>query len=166
MVDRYDPSRDITPDFLGRVAEWIERTGEVLVILRYLRAAGSKDFILCRSRSAFEDIVNRISVGTEVIVIRDPQLSLRGVVTEEFTRRVLAELPDGTEYLAVANKMPRWTDWSEPAWWSWSDSTEDLQEFLREFAGQEVAIGVCPDWTVRDDDRLTSASKGGIDGPR
>ena len=49
-MDRYDPERDVTPEFVERVAAWIARSGEVLVVLRYLRAAGSKDFALCRTR--------------------------------------------------------------------------------------------------------------------
>ena len=164
MGDRYDPSRDVTPDFLRRAAEWIERTGEVLVILRYLRAAGAKDYALCRSREALEEIVNQVSVGTDIEVLRDRQLPLRGIVTKEFTRRALTEPTQGIEYLALSIETRPGTRFSERA--LLSDSPEDLREFLDEMAGQEVAIGVCPDFNAADYEGLISASKGGIDGPR
>ena len=76
-MDRYDPARDVTPTFLNRVTDWIERAGEVLVILRYLRAAVRKDFALCRTRSAFEDLIDSVPRGTDIEVFRDRQLPIR-----------------------------------------------------------------------------------------
>jgi hypothetical protein len=50
---------------------------------------------------------------------------------------------------------------------SWfDDDREQLVERLRALAGSEVACGVCPDFNVEDHAGLTSAAKGGIDGPR
>ena len=36
-------------DFVTAVGRWIEERGEVLVVLRYLRAGGSKNLAICRS---------------------------------------------------------------------------------------------------------------------
>lgn len=45
-LDQYDPDRDITPRFLGIVNGWFDTTPELFVVLRYLRAAGAKDYAL------------------------------------------------------------------------------------------------------------------------
>jgi hypothetical protein len=68
---------NVSAAFLDRVADWIVQAGEVLVILRYLRAAGGKDFALCRSSAEFEGLVESVPTGTDIEVFRDPQLPIR-----------------------------------------------------------------------------------------
>jgi hypothetical protein len=163
-MDRYDPARDVTSAFLERVAGWIQRSGEVLVILRYLRAAGAKDFALCRTRDDFEALVEALPTGTDIEVFRDPQLPLRGVVDAAFISSALDAIPEGQEYLVVTmevgpdSRMSRWgyIGFSHP----------ELRESLEELRGAEVALGVCPAYCVPDHEGLVSTSKGGIDGPR
>jgi hypothetical protein len=41
-----------------------------------------------------------------------------------------------------------------------------LVEDLMEEMGEQVAFGACPDFIHADNNRMISASKGGIDGPR
>jgi hypothetical protein len=40
-MDPYNPNRDVTDQFLEKVADWIRQSGEVLVVLRYLLIGGS-----------------------------------------------------------------------------------------------------------------------------
>src|SRR5262245_9734628 len=101
-TDRYSPEREVTPAFLARVAEWMEHSGEVLVVLRYLRAAGRKDFALCRTPEEFGEIVDRVPIGTDIEVFRDRQLPIRGRLDEELLAAALAAIPDGREYLVVS----------------------------------------------------------------
>src|SRR5262245_53832814 len=100
-MDQYNPARDVTPAFLERVAAWINETGEVLVILRYLRAAGLKHFALCQTRQEFESVVKSTPRGTDIEVFRDRQLPFRGVVVAGFIESALRMIPDGDEYLLV-----------------------------------------------------------------
>jgi hypothetical protein len=157
------PARDVTPTFLNRVTDWIERAGEVLVILRYLNS-GAKDFALCRTRSEFEDLVDSVPRGTDIEVLRDRQLPIRGVVDDAFIRSALDSLPDGQEYLLMTSetlpgsKISRFAEMGE--------SQAELRESLSELIGAEVALGRCPDFCVADHEGLVSAAKGGIDGPR
>jgi hypothetical protein len=163
-MDRYDPARDVTTAFLERVAEWIQRSGEVLVILRYLRAAGAKDFALCRTRGDFEALVESLPTGTDIEVFRDPQIQLRGVVDQSFTASAVKAISDGQEYLVITmgvrpgSKISRFGDIGL--------SHAELLESLEGLSGTDVALGVCPAYCVPDHEGLVSAAKGGIDGPR
>ena len=56
-MDTYNPDRDFTDAFRERVAGWLQATGEVFVVLRYLRAGGQKDFLFCRSASEFSELL-------------------------------------------------------------------------------------------------------------
>lgn len=162
--DRYDPTREITPEFIGRVTEWIERHGEVFVVLRYLRAAGNKDFLFCHSPSEFVKLVETLPMGTDTIVFEKRQLPFRGVCSEPFIKEALSQIPQGVEYLVV-HLHPK-----EPRHWHVSgfmgDNHACLVEDLREFIGEEVAVGLCPNFIAADHEAMISASKGGIDGPR
>jgi len=162
--DNRNPERDIRPVFTATVATWIAASGEVLVILRYLRAAGAKDYALCRTVFEFEMLVEGVPIGADIEVFRQPQLPIRGVVTDAFITDALAAIADGTEYMVVARQREPNSVLS--AYGAMSDSHKDLLEDLESLRGQEVALGVCPDFNAPDNPDLISASKGGIDGPR
>jgi len=155
---------DVTPAFVQRATDWIALSGEVLVVLRYLGRAGAKDFALCRTRLALDALIESAPVGTDIEVFRDPQLPLRGLVTEQFIANALTTIRDGEEYLVVSIEsqpqscISRFNDMG--------NSQDDLRETLRDIFGNEVAMGICPEFLAPDRDGLISASKGGIDGPR
>jgi hypothetical protein len=163
-MDQYNPGRDVTTAFLQRVAAWINGTGEVLVILRFLRAAGAKNFALCRTRQEFESLVKCVPRGTDIEVFRDRQLPLRRVVNESFIESAVRMIREGDEYLLVTietqpgSRISRFGDIGA--------SHDDLRESLAELMGSEVAFGACPDYCRPDGDDLISAAKDGIDGPR
>jgi hypothetical protein len=163
-MDRYNPARDVSSAFLERVAAWINDAGEVLVILRYLRAAGAKDFALCRTRHEFESLVKAAPRGADIEVFRDRQLPLRGLVDDGFIESAVQMIPEGREYLLVTtetqpgSRISRFGDIGA--------SHIELRESLAELMGSEVALGVCPDFCRPDGEGLISASKDGVDGPR
>lgn len=163
-MDKYDPARDFTPEFIARVSDWIEATGEVLVILRYLRAAGRRDYLFCRSADDFRLLSDSLPVGTETIVFQHPQLPFRGVCSESFIEHCLTQIPDGTEYMIalLGDSLP--PEGSVSGFHD--DSHGALREDLEVFHGQAVAVGRCPNFIGPDSDTMISASKGGIDGPR
>lgn len=160
----YDPARDVTKAFLDRVATWIEYAGEVFVLLRYLEAAGAKDYAFCHTFSEFESIVQAAPPGTDIEVFRRRQLPIRGVVTETFIPDSLAAIPDGAEYMIVS--LARRNESVLSVFGSMGDTHEDLTADLTSLRGSEVALGLCPDFSAPDSDDLTSASKGGVDGAR
>jgi hypothetical protein len=161
--DKYDPAREITPEFIGRVTQWIEQHGEVLVVLRYLHS-GVRDFLFCRAPSDFMKLVESLPIGTETIVFEHQQLAFRGLSSETFIKEALLLIPEGTEYL-VARLQCR-EPWNLHNSGSMGDTHACLLEDLHDFIGVEVALGPCPDFNVPDCGTMISASKGGIDGPR
>jgi hypothetical protein len=162
-ADKYNPNRDITPKFIATVNSWIEASGEVVVILRYLRAAGAKDYALIDSPDRFQRLVEVCPTGTDIVVCRDAQLPLRGRVDDDFIERAKGMIPVGSEYLFVCLK-PRGAD--DPRLFGAFNSGVNLVEDLEEFRGEEVALGLCPRFMGPDNEGMISASKGGIDGPR
>jgi hypothetical protein len=162
--DRYNPDRDVTAKFLDTVNGWIGQAGEVLVVVRYLRAGGAKDFTLCRSREEFAALVAHVPLGTDIEVFRDPQLPLRGVVDETFVAAAEAAVTPGQEYVILTEAKKAGTPISSFS--AFDIDREFLKEILRDLAGQRAAFGRCPDFLAADHEGLISASKGGIDGPR
>jgi hypothetical protein len=162
--DRYDPEREVTAEFIARVADWIGASGEVLVILRYLRAAGSKDYAFCHTIQEFESLVDAAPIGTDIEAFRRPQLPIRGIVTESFIAEALGAIADGMEYMVVA--QDRQSGSVLCSYGRFGDDHEDLRGDLENLEGRAVALGPCPDFNAPDGDDLISASKGGIDGPR
>jgi hypothetical protein len=163
-VSAYRPERDVSPQFMSRVAAWIDVSGEALVVLQYIGGAGSRDYAFCRSFPEFEAIVNAASIGTNIAVCRRPQLPIRGVVTEPFIGEALKTIADGAEYMVVFLRRQANSVLSVDG--RLGDTHEDLAEALEDFKGEEVALGLCPDFNAPDGDDLISPSKGGIDGPR
>jgi hypothetical protein len=160
----YDPERDVRPVFLETVRGWIAASGEVFVFLRYLAAAGAKDYAFCRTFPEFEALVATVPVGTDVEVFRDRQLPLRGTVTETFVSSALDAIPDGMEFLVISLETRAGSRISSGS--AAGDSQEHLRETLSDFSGTAVALGVYPPFWEPDGDTLISAAKGGVDGPR
>jgi hypothetical protein len=165
----YKPERDVTPAFLETVGQWIEASpdSEVFVVLRYLRAAGAKDYSFIRSRADFSSLIASVPDGTDIVVFRNLQLPLRGHVTPQFITRAMAQVPDGEEYMFV-RMVPQS---HQPAgdlrrFGEMGDSHVELARDWEDETGEEVAFGPCPRFIDADHDRMISASKGGIDGAR
>jgi hypothetical protein len=165
-MDKYDPNRDISDTFISKVAEWIEESGEVFVALRYLRAAGSKDYALCYSKDDFLQVIQKVGIGTDIIAIQEKQLPLRGIASNALMDAAMANIPDGSEYLIVRTNRKNQDD--PRLWGLMGDSHQELQETLKDEDcwGLEVALGILPPFMDADNDKMISASKGGIDGPR
>lgn len=160
--DTYNPERDITPEFLASVDNWIEQNKEVFVVMRYLRAAGAKDYALITNSNDFRKLIDICPEGTDIIVFRDPQLPLRGVVDTNFIENAKALIPDGDEYLYIRTEPEQ----DIRCFGEMGDLHISLDEDLGEEVGGSVAIGVCPSFIADDNEAMISASKGGIDGPR
>jgi hypothetical protein len=160
----HNPEREVTERFLSTVGGWIAASGEVFVVVRYLMAAGTKDYAFCRSLSEIRGVVDAVANGTDIVVFRERQLPIRGTVTPEFIEQVVATIPDGSEFLVVRTAETVAGDHRRSG--EAGDTAVDLRETLRDAIGHDVALGPCPSFWQPDDDGMISASKGGFDGPR
>jgi len=84
--------------FLNSLESWLNRHGEVLILIRYSHAAGNKDFEFHTSFSSLLERLHQLPPETCVTAFRTPQLQLRGIVDDEFIRKCLSSVPNGSEY--------------------------------------------------------------------
>jgi hypothetical protein len=164
LVPAYNPERDISSRYLKAVRQWIESAGEVFVVLRYLCAGGMKEYAIIRSYAEFLELIRLCPEGTDIVVFRDRQLPVRGVVDDEFIGECQRLFADGMEYLIVYLSCGAPGEAVHPG--SMGESHVDLIKHLDDARGDSVAVGPCPRFVDADNEAMISASKGGIDGPR
>ena len=138
---------------LATLENWVRSRPEILVLVRYSRAAGAKDFEFFSSFPALAERIRRLPPETNIIAFREPQLPLRKVVDNPFIASCLEAIPDGTEFV-VAELAPskaggrfRWTA---------GESHDELRDALADFRGVKVAVGPYPPW-LSDSDEVVSA---------
>lgn len=144
--------------FCGIVESWLQGQQEILVLIRYSHAAGSRDFELFSSFRGFTERMRQLPPLACVTVFRQPQLPLRGVVDDEFIDRCLNSIPAGVEYLVVETiKRPYVTEpWNQWHRHNDGDSREELRTALEDSRGVEVAVGYYPSW-LEDNEDVVSA---------
>jgi hypothetical protein len=150
---RYPPTTDLF--FLEKLKHWFRCQPEILALIRYSHAAGSKDFEFFSSFQAFKKAIRSLPPLTCVTVFRQPQLPLRGIVDDGFIDACLKTIPDGSEYLLVEGIK---RVYGQHSWFhhDLGDSHEELREDLGQLRGVLVAAGLCPSW-LEDTDDVASA---------
>jgi hypothetical protein len=138
-------------DFLATTERWIHGSGEVFVTIRYSCAAGNKSFEFFTSVSSFGDRLRDLPPRTSVIVFREPQLPLRGLVGNDFINQCLSAIPNGAEFL-VLEIGGRNADRGRRAAAMAGETHTELREALEELRGLFVAAGLHPAWWNDTDD--------------
>lgn len=136
--------------FLTQVEQFIERHGEVLVLFRYARMAGAKDFMFFHDMLSFQSKLEGLAPHTNVIVYGERQLPLRGKVDDVFVQRALEVLPENVEYLLLCLEKTV-HDYRPHHYWesfdySAGETHAELREDLDEYRGRLVALGAWPPW--------------------
>jgi hypothetical protein len=142
-------------EFLGTLENWFRARTEILVLVRYSRAAGSKDFEFF---SSFETLVTRLDQlppSTSIIVFREPQLPLRGIVDDEFVSGCLKSRPNGSEFLLLESRHRNDGKPARPRWAA-GETHAELREVLEEARGRAVAVEFYPPW-LSDSSKVISA---------
>ena len=131
------------PKFLALLKSWFEKTPEILVLIRLRCGGGARDFEFYSSYEALFDRINNLPHGASVTAFKQPQLLLRGVVSDHFITKCLEQIPNGAEYLmvetvqTVAGKMSWFHNGS-------GVSHAELRDDLQESQGVHVAVGLHP----------------------
>ena len=141
-------------EFLSTVEEWLRSQPEVSILIQYSRAAGNKDFEFYTSFATLQERLRQLPAETCVTVFRDLQLPLRGIVDDEFIRKCLNIIPDGSEY-AVVDTVP--TKMGQFSFFDFSAgvSHDELRGSLESSRGKPVAVGEYPPW-LEDSPDVTS----------
>lgn len=141
--------------FLNTLELWLRDQSEILVIIRYSRAAGAKSFEFF---SSFTDLAQRLielPPSTNIIAFRQPQLALRGTVDEAFVEKCIASIPETAEFLLVetapqaAGKVSRFHHEA-------GQSHQELRAALENSRGRAVAVGVYPRWNEESPDVISA----------
>jgi hypothetical protein len=143
------------PEFLGTLENWLDSLPEILVLIRYPRAAGSKDFEFFSSFDALSNRIRQLPSSTSIVAFRQPQLQVGGVVDEALIASCLSCIPDGSEFLVVETERRACGEMS----WFHHDAGEthaELRDALENSRGASVAVGPYPPW-IRDTGDVVSA---------
>ena len=141
--------------FLGTLDEWLRSRHELLVLIRYSHAAGSKDFEFFSSFEALTERLRGLPPRACITAFRQPQLPIRGLVDDSLIPTCLRGIPDGSEYLLVETVR---RTYGQASWFHHAagESHAELREDLEHSRGQAVAVGPYPPW-LRDTDDVVSA---------
>jgi hypothetical protein len=141
--------------FLATLDEWLRSQREILVLIRYSHAAGSKDFEFFSSFETLMEKLRSFPPRTCVIAFRQPQLPFRGVVDDSFITACLGGIPDGSEFL-VADTILRTA--GRASWFHHGagESHAELREELESLRGHTVAAGLYPPWLEDTDDVISA----------
>jgi len=127
----------------------------MLLLIRYHAAAGSKSFEFFNTYEAIQERIRNLSSRTCVVAFRDQQLPVRGTVDSDLASTALANIPDGTEWLAVSLHL---TKMGAASWFHdvAGETHSELREALEDNAGKVMAIGPYPPW-LEDSETAISA---------
>jgi len=141
--------------FLATLDEWLRSQREILLLIRYSYAAGSKDFEFFSSFETLTKRLHSLAPRTCVTAFRETQLPFRGVVDENFITACLSGISDGLEFL-VAETVPRKA--GRALWFHHGagESHAELREELEGLQGHTVAVGLYPAWLEDTDDVISA----------
>jgi hypothetical protein len=118
---------------------------EILMLIRYSRAAGSKTFEFFTSFDRLRERLGQLKPETSVTAFRRRQLPLRGVVDDEFIGKCLNSTRDGSEFLIIETTS---RTAGRESWFHHEagESLDELRKALEGLRGNPVAVGEYPRW--------------------
>ena len=129
--------------FRSTVERWIGDNGEVFVLISHSKNAGARDYQLCIELKEFDELVMKLKPEDNVIVFRERQVPLRGRVNEEFKRKAMNIIPEGSDYLVVL------LSWCIGIRYFSGDSPKELEDDLNGLIDQQVMLGLYPpSWEI------------------
>ena len=140
-------------NFLNTIEQWFAARNDVFVVARFSRKAGEKAYFWFEKFSSFRAQLDLFPPETDVIVFRDNQFPLRGLVTDNLIRQALDLIPDNTEAMVVNTMKP-----PDCEVYVWGDDTHaELLETLQDIVGEPASIGFYAPWYNSDNETMISA---------
>jgi hypothetical protein len=141
-------------EFLKTLKDWLDSQSEIMVLIRYTRAAGNKSFEFFTSFAALSERLHQLRPQTCITAFRRAQLPLRGVVDDIFIDACLRNIPDGSEFVVVETVR------RTAGQYSWfhdeaGETHEELRESLEASRGSPVAVGEYPPWLEDSPDMIS-----------
>jgi hypothetical protein len=151
------PLSTSAPWFQRTVEAWLKSSKEVLVVIKIVYGAGSRSFEFFTDIESFRKRIAALRAKDCVVVLRDEHLPLRGCVDDDFIAKVLAQVPDGADWLIACTEpitmgKARWFH-NYPG-----NNRAELEEELRDDVcyGKQVAVGLEPPYERTSDGVITA----------
>lgn len=139
--------------FLSTVHEWFMAHHDIFVVVRYSSMAGARQYFGFKDFGKFQAQLKNFPPQADVIVFRDKQFPLRGMVNDAFIRQALASIPDNTEASVAGIVQP-----PDASVYLWAcDTHAELVETLQDLRGEYAAVGLYPPWHMPDNEKMISA---------
>jgi hypothetical protein len=141
--------------FLKTLERWLGDQAEILVLIRYSHAGGSKSFEFFSSFAVLSGRLRQLPPRTSVTAFRKPQLPLRGIVDDQFIARCLNRIPESSEFLVVetAHRTAGKASWTHE---SAGVSHTELRDALEDSRDRSVAVGPYPPWLEESHDVVSA----------
>jgi len=136
--------------FLATLEDWLQDQDEILLLIRYSAAAGSKEFEFFPSFSKLTERIRKLPPRTCVTAFKQPQLPLRGIIDDSFINNCLKAVSDGSEFLIVETIRRTYGSISSFHYTA-GESQAELREELENLRGYTVAVGPYPPWHDSND---------------
>jgi len=141
--------------FLESLEDWLRCQSEIMILVRYSRAAGNKSFEFFTSFAVLRKRLELLKAEASVTAFRKAQLPLRGYVDNEFISKCLSLIPAGSEFL-VLETDPRMATQQWLYHHEAGESPDELRQALEGLRGRLVAVGAYPQW-LKDTPDVISA---------
>lgn len=135
------------PSFLTQVEEWLNVQREIFLVIRYSHRGGMRDYVIINTNDAFIDLINVLPPRTEVIVMPQSNLPLRGIADESLLEHMLDSFEAGKPHVLLELDS---TDLSGLTHVE-IDNQEELISEYADFIGKRVAFGIMPPWHRPED---------------
>ena len=134
------------PAFLDEVRQLASNNEEILILVRYVYGAGSRDFVLLDSMTKFSDLLQCCRERDSVTVMKSFNVICRGIVTDDFIVSAIADYESDKSWILIGGDNYEYT-----ADWAFAESEAELKEELDARLGNEVCIVSEPDhWSETD----------------
>ena len=141
--------------FLEALENWLRSRSEIMILVRYSRAAGSKSFEFFTSFATLRRRLVQLKAETSVTAFRKPQLPLRGRVDDDFIGKCLSSIPADSEFL-VLETDPRMATQQWLFHHEAGESADELHQVLEGLRGRLVAVGEYPQWPKDSPDVISA----------
>jgi hypothetical protein len=139
--------------FLDTVRAWFVVHYDIFVVVRYSAMTGAREYFWFKDFGKFQAQLKCFPPQANVIVFRDKQFPLRGIVTDTLIRQALDLIPDNTEAMVANIVQP-----PDDSIYVWPcDTHAELTEALHDLRGEYAAIGLYPPWHMPDNENMISA---------
>jgi hypothetical protein len=120
-------------DFLRRVRS-VFAAPEVLVVVRYVYGAGSRDFLILRNMGELQSLIGKLRNRDSVVVMKSFEKIKEGTVDQAFIEAAAAAFKKGCWILLGKDNF------KHTAPWAYAESEGELREELQNRLGNHVCI--------------------------